>query len=73
MKNRSFNEVINLPDEAIVNIAEAALLMRRHPETLRRWRLANLGPRYLTSHNNAKIEYLVKDIRNWIEGRRSET
>jgi hypothetical protein len=64
---RPLTELRCLPDDAIINITEASLLIGKHPETIRRWRKLNGGPRYLKHpvYSN-HVEYLIGDVRDWI-------
>ena len=56
-----------LPDDAIINITEASFLLGKHPETIRRWRKLNVGPRHLKHPIYPNhVEYLIGDVRDWI-------
>ena len=60
-----------LPDEAIVAASEAAVLMGRSTETLRRWRCKGLGPNYLRAVARPDFaEYQIGDVRCWVEQRK---
>ena len=64
------NETISLP--ALVNEAEAALMRSLSVKTLRRWRWAGKGPRFLKL--GAAVRYDAADLTAFIEaGRRSST
>ena len=64
------NETISLP--ALVNEAEAAHLLSLSVKTLRRWRWAGKGPRFLKL--GAAVRYDPADLSAFIEaGRRSST
>ena len=64
------NETISLP--ALVNEAEAALMLSLSVKTLRRWRWAGKGPRFLKL--GAAVRYDSADLTAFIEaGRRSST
>jgi len=67
---RQLAELRCLPDDAIINITEASILMGKHPETIRRWRKLKVGPRHLRHPISINhIEYLIGDVRSWIMGR----
>jgi hypothetical protein len=62
---RSLVELSALPDDAIIGAAEAALLLGRSAETLRRWRLKGLGPSYLRATARPDCaEYRMGDVRH---------
>ncbi len=64
------NETISLP--ALVNEAEAAHLLSLSVKTLRRWRWAGKGPRFLKL--GAAVRYDSADLTAFIEaGRRNST
>ncbi len=64
------NETISLP--ALVNEAEAAHKLRLSVKTLRRWRWAGKGPRFLKL--GAAVRYDSADLSAFIEaGRRTST
>ena len=64
------NETISLP--ALVNEAEAALMLSLSVKTLRRWRWAGKGPRFLKL--GAAVRYDSADLTAFIEaGRRNST
>ncbi len=64
------NETISLP--ALVNEAEAALMLSLSVKTLRRWRWAGKGPRFLKL--GAAVRYDQGDLAAFIEaGRRTST
>jgi hypothetical protein len=70
---RPLHELRRLPDEAIINVTEASLLLGKHPETIRRWRKLKVGPRHLRHPIYINhIEYLIGDVRAWIMGRFSQ-
>ncbi len=64
------NDTISLP--ALVNEAEAAHLLSLSVKTLRRWRWAGKGPRFLKL--GAAVRYDQGDLAAFIEaGRRTST
>ena len=64
------NETISLP--ALVNEAEAAHMLSLSVKTLRRWRWAGKGPRFLKL--GAAVRYDPADLTAFIEaGRRNST
>ncbi len=64
------NETISLP--ALVNEAEAALMLSLSVKTLRRWHWAGKGPRFLKL--GAAVRYDSADLTAFIEaGRRNST
>ena len=64
------NETISLP--ALVNEAEAAHMLSLSVKTLRRWRWAGKGPRFLKL--GAAVRYDSADLTAFIEaGRRNST
>lgn len=64
---RPLHELRKLPDDAIINITEASLLLGKHPETIRRWRKLKAGPRHLRHPIYINhVEYLIGDVRTWI-------
>lgn len=64
---RPLHELRKLPNDAIINITEASQLLGKHPETIRRWRKLEAGPRHLIHPIYPKhVEYLIGDVRDWI-------
>ena len=71
---RPLDLLCNLPNDAIINVAEVGRLICRDRETIRRWRKLNAGPRFLCHpvYPN-RVEYRLGDVREWILGRRADT
>ena len=67
---RNLNELVSLPDDALIGVNEAALLMGRSRETVRRWRKMGIGPLHLNHPmGNDYAQYQIGEIRNWIKAR----
>ena len=67
---RAIEQLTSLPDAALVGSAEAALLLSRGRETLRRWRKNGVGPAFLRHPIDLdRAEYCIGDIRKWLAGR----
>jgi hypothetical protein len=63
---RSPGELSALPDEAVISAGEAAILLGKSVETLRRWRHRGIGPDYLKAAARPDCaEYLMGSLRTW--------
>jgi len=72
-RSRLLNELVSLPDEALIGVNEAALLIGRSRETIRRWRKLGIGPSHLKHPLGSDYaQYQIGIIRNWIKGRINE-
>ena len=57
----------NLPDNCIISLTDAALLLNKSPETIRRWRHQKVGPPHLAHPTyRDRVEYEIGAVRNWI-------
>ena len=69
-KIRTPTQLAALPDEALIGVIEAASLIARDRETLRRWRKNGVGPAFLRHPINVdRAEYSLGAIRKWISER----
>ena len=69
-KIRTLIQLAALPDEALIGVIEAASLLGRDRETLRRWRKTGVGPVFLRHPiNEDRAEYSIGAIRKWISER----
>ena len=67
---RAIEQLASLPDAALIGTNEAALLLSRGRETLRRWRRNGIGPAFLRHPIDLdRAEYCIGDIRKWLAGR----
>ena len=67
---RTIEQLASLPNSALVGTSEAAILLCRGRETLRRWRKNGIGPLFLRHPiDKDRAEYSVGDIRNWLAER----
>ena len=67
---RNLNELVSLPNDALIGVNEAALLMGRSRETIRRWRKNGIGPAFLRHPLSCdRAEYSIGDIRKWLSER----
>jgi hypothetical protein len=63
---RTMNDLAALPNQAVISAGEAASLLGKSVETLRRWRQKGLGPPYLRAVAREGVaEYLIGDVRDW--------
>ena len=58
-------------DLQLLTTAEAAQLLKRRPQTLRKQRMDGRGPRFIRMGDapNARVCYRLSDIRTWLERR----
>ena len=70
---------MSLPDANVVDVprlsvcsADAAKIIGVSPKTLRNWRAAGIGPRFirLRDDSHAPCLYLVEDIRDWLHAQK---
>ena len=67
---RTIEELSSLPDNAIIGTNEAAVLISRGRETLRRWRRRGIGPAFLRHPiDRDRAEYSIGEIRKWLSER----
>lgn len=57
--------------ETILPTAEAAEYLSRQSQTLRKWRLSGVGPRYIRMGRGlrARVGYRLSDLEAWLEAR----
>jgi predicted DNA-binding transcriptional regulator AlpA len=63
--------------EDAMSTVEAAAYIGMHPSTLANWRLAGVGPKYVSlgsdKNKRGKVRYRKRDLEEWLESRVRET
>lgn len=63
-----------LEDLKMLTTSELAKLLHTQTGTLRSWRKRAIGPTYIKGEGlRGQVRYMVKDVRNWINSRRTPT
>jgi len=57
-----------MSDDRLLSTASAARYLDLHPATLRKWRVAGTGPRWVVLGNGFSIRYRLSDLESWVQG-----